>query len=392
MKTWDVFISHASEDKETIVEPLVQLLEENGISCWYDKKDIGWGDSIVESISDGLKKSKYALVVLSENFISKGWTKAELNSMLNMEIDNGQKKVLPLIVGDEKKIIGKLPLLQDKKYIVWNKKSSHIVYELRKVLSMSIHITKRKKLYSLNKNYLIILGVVFIGIFIIFTNFQNSTEIINDKNTNPAIVLLAEALTKEVKEKEHWKEKYYELIEKYKEYPEIVTKAKNIQNTKGYQEAVNFLLYKDLKKNENLFDNYINIEENMNKEHKFEIIQEETLEKNKNEEIKSDIIEKIIDIQGIWSLKKYLFSISESGSFTIYRYINNKDCYREYRKDDNFRVLNVNNIFYLEKNDKLLNTHITKIDDMELEIANHVPYTLEKENLDLNTIISNICN
>ena len=148
MKTWDVFISHASEDKETIVEPLVQLLEENGISCWYDKKDIGWGDSIIDSINDGLKKSKYALVVLSENFISKGWTKAELNSMLNMEIDNGKKKVLPLVVGNEKKIIEELPLLRNKKYIVWDKNSSFIVDKLREVLSYSGSKLKNKSSYT----------------------------------------------------------------------------------------------------------------------------------------------------------------------------------------------------------------------------------------------------
>ncbi len=97
METWDVFISHASEDKETIVEPLVQVLEENGISCWYDNNKIGWGDSLTNSINNGLKTSQYVLVVLSEAFIKKGWAKAELNAMLSMEFSNGQKKVLPLI-------------------------------------------------------------------------------------------------------------------------------------------------------------------------------------------------------------------------------------------------------------------------------------------------------
>ncbi|HHH54646.1 MAG TPA: TIR domain-containing protein, partial [Bacteroidetes bacterium] len=42
----DIFISHASEDKHTIIEPLVQILEQNGISYWYDNEDIGWGDNI----------------------------------------------------------------------------------------------------------------------------------------------------------------------------------------------------------------------------------------------------------------------------------------------------------------------------------------------------------
>jgi len=61
----DIFISHASEDKNKIVEPLVQTLEENGISCWYDKKDIAWGDSIVGEVSEGLISSKYVVFIIT---------------------------------------------------------------------------------------------------------------------------------------------------------------------------------------------------------------------------------------------------------------------------------------------------------------------------------------
>ena len=134
METWDVFISHASEDKEYIVEPLVRVLEQNGISCWYDKRNIGWGDSLIDSISDGLNKSEYVLVVLSQTFVAKGWTNAELNSMLSTEISSEDKKVLPLIVAGEEYILNKFPLLKDKKYLVWNGHSKHIVDELKKVL------------------------------------------------------------------------------------------------------------------------------------------------------------------------------------------------------------------------------------------------------------------
>jgi len=134
METWDVFISHVSEDKEYIVEPLVRALEQNGISCWYDKNNIGWGDNLTSSISDGLNQSKYVLVVLSQAFISKGWTKAELNSMLNQEISSKQKKVLPLIVGNETEIIDGFPFLKDKYYIIWDGYSTNIVNELQKLL------------------------------------------------------------------------------------------------------------------------------------------------------------------------------------------------------------------------------------------------------------------
>ena len=132
----DIFISHASEDKNEIVEPLVQTLEKNGISCWYDKKDITWGDSIVEEVSKGLISSKYVVFIITRTFLAKKWTHIELNNTLNMQITSGEKKVLPIVVGDIQPY--ELPLLlQDKKYIEWNHQQE-IVDELKKILGKSI--------------------------------------------------------------------------------------------------------------------------------------------------------------------------------------------------------------------------------------------------------------
>jgi TIR domain len=34
---WDVFISHASEDKDDFVRPLAHGLEEKGLKVWFDE-------------------------------------------------------------------------------------------------------------------------------------------------------------------------------------------------------------------------------------------------------------------------------------------------------------------------------------------------------------------
>ena len=34
---WDAFVSHAWEDKETFVRPLVEALGRLGVSLWYDE-------------------------------------------------------------------------------------------------------------------------------------------------------------------------------------------------------------------------------------------------------------------------------------------------------------------------------------------------------------------
>ena len=45
-KEYDVFISHASEDKEEVARPLAEALRKNGLSVWYDEFELKIGDSL----------------------------------------------------------------------------------------------------------------------------------------------------------------------------------------------------------------------------------------------------------------------------------------------------------------------------------------------------------
>ncbi|HBC95072.1 MAG TPA: hypothetical protein DCZ10_19815 [Pelotomaculum sp.] len=65
-------MSHASEDKAEFVDALCKELENSGVRVWYDVLSIGWGDSLRAKIDDGLKKSKFGIVVLSKDYIRKG--------------------------------------------------------------------------------------------------------------------------------------------------------------------------------------------------------------------------------------------------------------------------------------------------------------------------------
>lgn len=82
---YDVFISHASEDKESFVNPLVEALQDAGIRVWYDALEMEWGKSLRKQIDNGIKRSKYAIVVLSKNFFAKKWTNRELDGILAKE-------------------------------------------------------------------------------------------------------------------------------------------------------------------------------------------------------------------------------------------------------------------------------------------------------------------
>ena len=94
---YDVFVSHAWEDKEDFVEEFVQELRKLEIKVWYDTSRIKWGDSMRAKIDDGLRKSRFGVAVLSPNYIADGkyWTKAELDGLFQLESVNG-KTLLPI--------------------------------------------------------------------------------------------------------------------------------------------------------------------------------------------------------------------------------------------------------------------------------------------------------
>lgn len=94
---YDVFVSHAWEDKETFVDEFVDELRALGVKVWYDKSQIKWGDSMRSKIDEGLSKSRFGVAILSPDYIAehKYWTKAELDGLFQLESING-KMLLPI--------------------------------------------------------------------------------------------------------------------------------------------------------------------------------------------------------------------------------------------------------------------------------------------------------
>lgn len=94
-EVYDVFISHASDDKDEIVRPLAMALEQAGVSVWYDEFVLKIGDSLRQKIDQGLAKSRFGIVVLSPRFLSKGWTNYELDGIVSRSVD-GEQVILPV--------------------------------------------------------------------------------------------------------------------------------------------------------------------------------------------------------------------------------------------------------------------------------------------------------
>jgi|GEM_PF-6287765 len=118
--TWDIFISHASEDKERFVRPLALELRLMGLKVWYDEFSLSPGDSLLQSIDMGLAHSRYGLVVLSRNFFRKSWPKLELGGLVAKEQQAG-KTIIPIWFKVKKDyVLDFSPTLADKVAISTN--------------------------------------------------------------------------------------------------------------------------------------------------------------------------------------------------------------------------------------------------------------------------------
>lgn len=94
-QTWDVFISHASEDKECVARPLHNALTRLGITVWLDEAQMRIGHSLRRKIDDGIRSSRFGVVVLSKAFFRKGWTNHELDGLVTRTVA-GEQSVLPI--------------------------------------------------------------------------------------------------------------------------------------------------------------------------------------------------------------------------------------------------------------------------------------------------------
>ncbi len=134
---YDVFVSHASEDKEAFVKPLVIALQIAGYKVWYDEFTLKVGDSLRRSIDSGLSNSRYGIVVFSNAFFEKNWTQYELDGLVDREM-NGHKVILPIwhLVSKDQ-VQNYSPSLSDKKALNSSLSTiDEIVQQLAEVLDV----------------------------------------------------------------------------------------------------------------------------------------------------------------------------------------------------------------------------------------------------------------
>ncbi|MBW8078817.1 MAG: TIR domain-containing protein [Gallionella sp.] len=131
---WDVFISHASEDKAEVTLPLVERLQAAGLRVWLDSFELTVGDSLRQSIERGLAGSRFGIVIISPEFLQKHWPQAELDGLAAREAA-GVKVILPIWHRvDEAVVRAQSPMLAGRLAATTDKGLDHVVSELLRAI------------------------------------------------------------------------------------------------------------------------------------------------------------------------------------------------------------------------------------------------------------------
>jgi len=75
--------------------PLAVALRRFGMTVWYDAFELKIGDSLRRKIDRGIANSNFGIIIISRNFIKKGWTNYELDGLITRSV-NGEQIILPV--------------------------------------------------------------------------------------------------------------------------------------------------------------------------------------------------------------------------------------------------------------------------------------------------------
>jgi multifunctional 2-oxoglutarate metabolism enzyme len=92
----DIFISHASVDKDAIARPLTEELVRQGRTVWFDEYELLPGDSLRQKIDHGLSTSSIGVVVLSPAFFGRGWPERELSALTVRQLAGDPNVIVPI--------------------------------------------------------------------------------------------------------------------------------------------------------------------------------------------------------------------------------------------------------------------------------------------------------
>lgn len=114
---YDLFISNAEEDYESIVVHLMEELGKRELSMWQSEQ-MTLGDNLITSLYKALDSSAYAVVIISPDYLKDPMIREQLITLLMQEYVGDGKRVLPIWHNlKQAEIMKVLPMMATRKSI-----------------------------------------------------------------------------------------------------------------------------------------------------------------------------------------------------------------------------------------------------------------------------------
>lgn len=109
-----IFISHASDDQETVAVPLADRLRQRGLEVWLDQWELTVGDRLRETVENALSKASFGVVIVSPAYMRKLWATRELDGLFRRETFD-RKLILPILHNlSQDEVSQRWPMLGDR--------------------------------------------------------------------------------------------------------------------------------------------------------------------------------------------------------------------------------------------------------------------------------------
>ncbi|MBK9316479.1 MAG: SUMF1/EgtB/PvdO family nonheme iron enzyme [Acidobacteria bacterium] len=184
----DIFLSYSNEDRER-VRPLVEALESQGWSVWWDRK-IPPGSTWHDTIQDSLKESKCVVVVWSRISVESEWV------IIEAEKGKARRALFPVFIDDVEPPLS-FTLIQGVRLTDWEGDTSHPEFRSltssireifgRKLSKNSILSVKRPSLSiiaSYNRIYILIAAFLVVAVTVSFLVWKTVNQ--NPKKVLPS--------------------------------------------------------------------------------------------------------------------------------------------------------------------------------------------------------------
>jgi len=91
---YETFISYAEENNALATE-IAGAIKSHGFNIWYSPLSLKIGEKLLNSIEEGINKSKSGILIISPEYLSKNWTSFEMDTFLHQSVEQN-KKIFPL--------------------------------------------------------------------------------------------------------------------------------------------------------------------------------------------------------------------------------------------------------------------------------------------------------